>query len=212
MLKTLTGEGILLLTRVCQVARKFGKASRDWQTGVIILIFKKGDRKQCTNYREILFVSLPGKVYAKCLETKCREIVESKLEDGQSGFRPGRSSTDQIFTLKQIFKKPWEYGKEKVLQEYGVNGQLFRAIKSFYCRPEVCVRVNGKQSKLFIVGVDLRQGCILSPLFLIVCKNWSTNAAKLMSVPRLEIPKSVVCYSLMIWFCFLPQNLASSAE
>ena len=30
----------------------------------------------------------------------------------------------------------------------------------------------------------------------------SANAAKLMSVPRLEIAKSVVCYSLMIWFCF----------
>ena len=32
-----------------------------------------------------------------------------------------------------------------------------------------------------------------------------------MSVPRLEIAKLVVRNSLMIWFCFLPQNLASSA-
>ena len=78
--------------------------------------------------------------------------LESKLEDGQCGFRPGRSTTDQIFTLKQIFEKSWEYGKDlfacfvdlekasdrvprdklwKVFQEYGVNGQLLRAIKSF---------------------------------------------------------------------------------
>ena len=34
MLKALTGEGILWLTRVCQVAWKFGKTPRDWQTGV----------------------------------------------------------------------------------------------------------------------------------------------------------------------------------
>ena len=40
----------------------------------------------------------------------------------------------------------------------------------------------------------------------------STNAAKPMCVPRLEIAKSVVCYSLMIWFCFLRQSLASSAH
>ena len=178
---------------MCQVAWKLGKTPRDWQTGVIIPIFKKGDRKQCTNYRGISLLSLPQKVYAKCLERKCREIVESKLEDGQCGCRPGRSTTDQIFTLKQIFEKSWEYGKDlfecfvdlekaydrvprdklwKVLQEYGVDGQLLRAIKSFYCRPEVCVRVNGKQSKPFHVGVGLRQGCVLSPLLFIVYMNW----------------------------------------
>ena len=49
MLKTLTGEGILWSTRVCQVAWKFGKTTREWETAVIIPIFKKGDRKQCTN-------------------------------------------------------------------------------------------------------------------------------------------------------------------
>ena len=118
--------------------------------------------------------------------------MESNLKDGQCSFRPGRSTTDQIFTLKQIFEKSWEYGKDlfalfvdlekaydrvprdklwKGLQEYGVNGQLLRAIKSFYCRPEVCVRVNGKQSKPFHVGVGLRQECVLSPLLIIVYMN-----------------------------------------
>ena len=93
---------------MCQVEWKFGKISRDWQTGVIIPIFKKGDRKQCTNYRGISLLSLPGKVYAKCLARKCREIVESKLEDGQYSFRPGCSTTDQIL------EKSWEYGKDLI--------------------------------------------------------------------------------------------------
>ena len=199
MLKALTGEGILWLTRVCLVAWKLDKTPRDWQTGVIIPIFKKGDRKQCTNYRGISLLSLPGKVYAKCLERKCRELVEPKLEDGQCGFRQGRSTTDQSFTLKQIFEKSWEYGKDlfacfndlekaydrvtrdklgKVLREYGVDGQLLRAIKSFYCRPGVCVRVNGKQLKLFYVGVVLRQGCVLSPLLFVVCMNWINKCSQ----------------------------------
>ena len=47
----------------------------------------------------------------------------------------------------------------------GVDDQLLRAIKSFYCRPEVCVRVNVRQSKPFHVGVGLPQGCVMSPFF-----------------------------------------------
>ena len=58
------------------------------------------------------------------------------------------------------------------MQEYGVDGQLLRVIKSFYSRPEVCVWVNGKQSKPLHVGVGLQQGCVLSPLLFIVYMNW----------------------------------------
>ena len=105
ILKALTGEEILWLTRVRQIAWKFGKTPGNRQTGVIIPIFKEGDRKQWTNYRRISLLSLRGKVYAKCFERKCREIVESKLENSQCGFLPCRSSTNHIFTLKQIFEK-----------------------------------------------------------------------------------------------------------
>ena len=119
--------------------------------------------------------------------------MEPKLEYGQCGFCAVRSTTDQIFTMKQIFEKSWEYGKnlfvcfvdlgkaydriprdklEKGLWEYGVNGQLLRTIKSFYCQPGVCVLVNCKQSKPFHVGFGIRQGCVLSPLLFIVYVNW----------------------------------------
>ena len=40
ILKALTVEGILWLTRVCQVAWKVGKTPRDWQTGVIPIVKK----------------------------------------------------------------------------------------------------------------------------------------------------------------------------
>ena len=178
---------------MCQVARKFGKTPTDCQTGVIIPIFKNGGSKQCSISRGISLLSLPGKVCAKCLEKICRKIVESKLEDGKCGFRPGRSTTDQIFTLKKIFEKSWEYCYNlfayfidfekahdlvprdklwKVMQKYGVDGQLLCAIKLFYCRPEVCVQVNGKRSKSFHEGVGLWQGGVLSPFLFLVYMNW----------------------------------------
>ena len=94
------------------MAWKLGKTPKDGQTGVIIPIYKKGNRKECTNYQGILLFSLSGKVYAKCFERKCREIVEAKLENGQCGFHPDRSNTDQIFTLKQIFENSWQFTKD----------------------------------------------------------------------------------------------------
>ena len=44
--------------------------------------------------------------------------------------------------LEKAFDRvPWDK-LWKVLREYGANGQLLRAIKSFYCRLVVCVRVS----------------------------------------------------------------------
>ena len=61
----------------------------------------------------MLFENFPMfNVYvAKYLEIRCREINESKLNNTQCGFHPGHSTTDQNFTLQQIFEKSWEYVK-----------------------------------------------------------------------------------------------------
>ena len=75
-------------------------------------IYKKEDKKKCTNYWGISLLILLGKVYAKCLEKRCREIVEPLLQDAEFGFRPGRSTLDKIFALQQVFEKSWEYAKE----------------------------------------------------------------------------------------------------
>jgi len=63
---------------------------------MIILIHTNGDWMEYTYYRCISLLSLPGKVYAKCLETRYREIIEQKLGDTQCCFRPSRSTTDQF--------------------------------------------------------------------------------------------------------------------
>jgi len=57
-------EGLMVLpSRVCQVAWRFGRAPKDGK--LIIPIRNKGDRSECTNYRSISLLILPGRVYAK---------------------------------------------------------------------------------------------------------------------------------------------------
>ena len=162
------------LTRVCKVACRTGQAPKQWQTSVIIPIHKKGDKRKCTNYRGISLISVPGKICAKCLEKKCREIVEPKRTHAQCSFRPDRSIMDQIFALQQIFEKSWEYAKEvnacfvdlekaydriprdklwAVLLQYGIGNQLLTVIKSLHMHSEVRVRVNSATTKPFRISV-----------------------------------------------------------
>ena len=91
----------------------------------------------------------------------------------------------------------------KVLQEYGVNGQLLRAIKYIYCWPDVCVWVNGKQSKPFHVGVVLRQGSVLSPLLFIDYMNWidkCSQADESAMIGNCEISRQLFADYLVLLF------------
>jgi len=72
---------------------------------------KEGVQKAMQQLPRHVVLRLPGTVYARCLEKRCRQVIEPQLEEIQCGFHPGRSTTHQIFTLQQIFKKSWEYFK-----------------------------------------------------------------------------------------------------
>ncbi|CAF4940420.1 unnamed protein product, partial [Rotaria sp. Silwood2] len=94
MLKALNNGGIRWLTRIRAVVWKTGEAPADWQTGIVITIFKKGDQRECCNYRGITLLSLPSKVFARIIERRCRQIVEPQIQESQCDFRAGRRTTD----------------------------------------------------------------------------------------------------------------------
>ena len=94
MFKTLNGETVRWLTRMCQLAWKFGKTPKDWQTNAIIPIYKKGDCKSARVIKEYHLLAFQERCMPKRFKKKCQIIVESKLEDGQCEFRPGGSTTD----------------------------------------------------------------------------------------------------------------------
>uniref|UniRef100_A0A8C6M7F1 Reverse transcriptase domain-containing protein n=1 Tax=Nothobranchius furzeri TaxID=105023 RepID=A0A8C6M7F1_NOTFU len=186
-LKAMDVVGLSWLTRLCNIAWSSGAVPVEWQTGVVVPIFKKGDRRVCSNYRGITLLSLPGKVYSKVLERRVRSIVESQIEEEQCGFRPGRETVDQLYTFARVMQGAWEFAQpihmcfvdlEKAydhvprgtlwgtLREYRVGGFL-RAIQCLYQRSVSLVRIAGSKSDLFPVRVGLRQGCPLSPVLFI---------------------------------------------
>ena len=95
-LKALDVVGLSWLTRLCSTAWTSGAVPLDWQTGVVVPLFKKGDRRVCSNYRGITLLSLPGKVYSGVLERRVRRIVEPQIKEEQCDFHPGRGKVDQL--------------------------------------------------------------------------------------------------------------------
>uniref|UniRef100_A0A3P8SLN3 Reverse transcriptase domain-containing protein n=1 Tax=Amphiprion percula TaxID=161767 RepID=A0A3P8SLN3_AMPPE len=188
-LKALDVVGLSWLTRLCNIAWTSGAVPLDWQTGVVVPLFKKGDRRVCSNYRGITLLSLPGKVYSGVLERRVRRIVEPRIQEEQCGFRPGRGTVDQLYTLSRVLEGAWEFAQpvhmcfvdlEKafdrvprgtlwgVLREYGVTDHLIQAVRSLYDRCQSLVRISGNKSNSFPVRVGLRQGCPLSPILFII--------------------------------------------
>ena len=108
MLKALEVEGRLWLVRLFYVVLRSGTEPKEWQTGVVVPLFQRGDQRVCANSRGITLLSLSGKVYSKVLEKMVRLIVEPQIEAEACGFRPGRGTTDQLFTLARILEGAWE--------------------------------------------------------------------------------------------------------
>ncbi|KAI3372674.1 hypothetical protein L3Q82_023135, partial [Scortum barcoo] len=154
-LKSLDVVGLSWLTRLCNIAWRLGTVPLEWQTGVVVPLFKKGDRRVCSNYRGITLLSLPGKVYTPGYWRGefNRPIVDPRIQEEQCGFRPGRGTLDQLYTLRRVLEGLWEFAQpvhmcfvdlEKafdrvprgilwgVLREYGVRGPLLRAVRSLY--------------------------------------------------------------------------------
>ena len=66
-------------------------------------------RLNYNNYGPIKLLNIAHKIFAILLNKKLIENTENKLEDSQMGFNSNRSTIDNIFIIRQIFKKSHEY-------------------------------------------------------------------------------------------------------
>ena len=76
-----------------------------WKRSVFILIPKKGNAKQCSNYHTTVLISHASKVMLKILLARLQKYVNQELPDVQVGFRKGRGTRKQFANIKRIIEK-----------------------------------------------------------------------------------------------------------
>ena len=106
----------LVATRIefaffCILRPKTQQWPQDWKRSVFIPIPKKGNAKECSDYRTISHISHTSKVMLKLLQARLQQYVNHELPDVQAGFRKGRGTTDQIANICWTIKKAREFQK-----------------------------------------------------------------------------------------------------
>ena len=84
---------------------------QDWKRSVFIPIPKKGNAKECSNYRTIALISHASKVVLKILQARLQQYMNCGLPDVQAGFRKDRGTRDQIASIRWIIKKARAFQK-----------------------------------------------------------------------------------------------------
>ena len=90
---------------ICQHIWKTQQWPQDWKRSVFILITKKGNAKECSNYHTIALISHASRVMLKILQAKLQQYMNHELPDVQAGFRKGRGTRDQIANICWIIEK-----------------------------------------------------------------------------------------------------------
>ena len=188
LLKSFDDNMLDIVLLVLNLIFQKGIFPEEWAIGVIIVLFKDGDKSDLNNYRGITLLSVLGKILVGVLNNRLSKVCldYNLLDENQCGFRRGYRTSDHIFTLSTLinhyskvknkklylcfvdFRKAFDKVSHSVLWtkllKYGIEGKFMNIIKSMYAQVKSCVRAKSGLTDLFQYKRGVRQGCLLSPI------------------------------------------------
>lgn len=194
LLKSSGPAGVAWITSIYAEVWSSGCIPDDWRRGVILPFYKgKGSRQDCKNYRGITLLSVPGKLFAHILLSRVKQRLLEKRRNEQSGFTPGRSTTDRILTLNLLLQTRREFNRPLwiayvdlkaafdsvdrnalwcLLLSLGLPPKIVNLMKALYTDTTSCVRADGDCSDWFDVRSGVRQGCTIAPNLFLTPMDW----------------------------------------
>ena len=111
LFQILKDDAVKVLHSTCKQIWKTQQWPQDGKRLVFIPIPKKGNAKECSNYRTTALISHTRKVMLKILQARLQEYVNRELPDFQAGFRKDRGTRYQIANIRWIIEKAREFQK-----------------------------------------------------------------------------------------------------
>ena len=159
-----------------------------WKEGIIIKLPKKGDLRDCSNYRGIMLLSTPGKSTGED-EGGCRPQAPKsagRLPAEQILCRPDRQPTHHRGTVtgvnsplyinfidyEKVFDNVDRETMWKLLRHYGVPKNIISLIQCTFQDMSCKIAHASQLSESFEVKTGVRQGCLLSPFLFLLAIDW----------------------------------------
>ena len=79
LFQMLKHDAVKVLHSICQQIWKTKQWPQDWKKSVFILISKKGNAKECSNYHTIALISYASKLMLKILQARFQQYVNREL-------------------------------------------------------------------------------------------------------------------------------------
>jgi len=198
MLKHLGPKAMGMLVHIYQRCWNGEGIPNAWRKALIKPLLKPGkDAKMTVSYRPISLTSCMGKILEKLVANRLIYVLEERnlLNSNQAGFRPARSTTDQVWKLVQeasdniqedkdrkrtvttffdyekAYDKVWRDGLLAKMDDLGIPQRFTNYVRHFLSGRRTKVEVNNTHSKEFTLREGLPQGSSISPLLFLIFIN-----------------------------------------
>ena len=94
-----------VLHSICQQIWKPQQWPQDWKGQFSFQSQKKGNAKECSNYRTIALISHAGKVMLKILQARLQQYVNREIPDVQAGLEKAEEPDIKLPTSAEPLKK-----------------------------------------------------------------------------------------------------------